>query len=105
MSLNVASLIALMVVGGFSIDYGTFVIHQKEHDLKTNTYLGVSLSALTAFCGAGALMFAKHPVLFTYGITMVCGVVAGYISAIFVVPAVYRRVIKKKALSEVFETA
>lgn len=90
MNLNVSSLIALMVVGGFSIDYGTFMIHQNEHDMKTNTYLGVTLSALTAFCGAGALVFAKHPVLFAYGASMVCGVLSGYLSAVFVVPAIYR---------------
>ena len=96
LNLNVASLIALMVVGGFSIDYGTFMIHQNEHDLKTNTYLGVTVSALTAFCGAGALLFAKHPVLFAYGTTMVCGVLAGYIPAVFVVPAIYRLAKQKK---------
>lgn len=95
LNLNVASLLALMVVGGFSIDYGTFMIHQHEHELKTNTALGVTLSALTAFCGAGALLFARHPVLFTYGSSMVCGVAAGYLSAIFVVPAVYRLTQKK----------
>ena len=105
LSLNVASLIALMVVGGFSIDYGTFMIHQNEHDLKTNTYLGVTLSALTAFCGAGALLFAKHPVLFAYGTTMVCGVAAGYVSAVFVVPAVCRLAKKKKILAVLFKAA
>ncbi len=90
LNLNVSSLVALMVVGGISIDYGLFMIYENLHQLKTNTLLAVTLSALTTILGAGALVFAKHPVLHTYGITLVCGVTAGYLSAIFTVPAVYR---------------
>lgn len=88
--LNVASIIALMVVGGFSIDYGTFMIHHITHQLKTNTYLAVTISALTIFFGAGSLMFARHPVLFSYGSTMVFGIGAGYAAALFAVPAFCR---------------
>lgn len=95
MGLNVASLVALLVVGGFSIDYGTFMIHQSLHELKTNTHLGVSLSALTAFCGSAALLLARHPVMFSYGTAMVCGILAGYLSAVFIVPSVCRLALSK----------
>lgn len=98
LSLNVASVIAILVVGGFSIDYGTFVIHQNEYHLKTNTHLAVTLSALTALFGAGALVFAKHPVLFSYGTSMVAGIVPGYASAVFVVPAFYRLLKRRESL-------
>jgi len=90
LNLNVASIIALMVVGGFSIDYGTFMIHQIEHNLTTNIYLAVTLSAFTIFLGSASLTFAKHPILFSYGSAMVFGIVAGYLSAICVVPAFCR---------------
>jgi len=96
--LNVSNIIALLVVGGFSIDYGTFMIHKIRHNLVTNTYLAVTMSALTIFLGAGALIFARHPVLFSYGSTMVLGIVAGYASAVFVVPA-FCRIGKQNSVS------
>ncbi|MCP4353043.1 MAG: hypothetical protein GY795_46930 [Desulfobacterales bacterium] len=49
---------------------------------------------LTTVMGAGALLFASHPVMFSIGVTLVSGVVAAYLSAVFCIPA-FQRVFKK----------
>ncbi len=89
-TLNAASIFALLVVGGLSIDYGIFMVYQCYKQLKSDTRMAVTLSALTTLFGAGTLVVTKHPVLFYYGITMVLGILSGYFSAVFVVPSLYR---------------
>jgi len=88
--LNAASMIALLVVGGLCIDSGIFMVNYCHHHLKTNTRRSVTLSTLTTIIGAGTLVFAKHPVLFSYGTTLAIGITAGYLTAMYVVPALYR---------------
>lgn len=87
---NAPAIIAAMVVVGLSIDYGIFMVYSAHHNLKTQTSLAVSLSAATTLIGAGALLFAKHPVLFSIGLILVVGVSAGCLTALFVTPSLYR---------------
>lgn len=88
--LNASSLVAVLAVGGYAIDYGLFMLYHERYGIKTDTFLGIALSALTSFFAAGALLFAQHPVLFSFGSSMVFGVLGGYLSAVYVVPAFYR---------------
>ncbi len=90
LSLNAPSLIAAMVVLGLCIDYGIFMVYTCSRNLKTGTRMAVSLSAITTLIGAGVLLFADHPVLFSIGATIVSGVLFGYISSIIVIPSFYR---------------
>ena len=90
LSLNAPSLIAAMVVLGLCIDYGIFMVYTCSHNLKTSTRMAVSLSAITTLIGAGVLLFANHPVLFSIGATIVSGVLFGYIASIIVIPSFYR---------------
>jgi uncharacterized protein len=85
--LNVANLIAGIVVLGLCIDYGIFVSYSFRHGLKTGTGTAVSLSAITTLIGAGVLLFADHPALFSIGLTLVSGILAGYVSALLAVPS------------------
>lgn len=88
--LNAIAIISAMVVAGLSIDYGIFVVCSYRADYDYGTKKAVTLSALTTIIGAGALLFAVHPVMFTIGIVLVSGVIAGYMSSIFVIPAFYQ---------------
>ena len=88
--LNAPSIIAVMVVVGLCIDYGIFMVYSLHYNLKTQTRTAITLSALTTVIGAGALLFAKHPMLFAIGVTLVTGVLAGYIASITLVPSMYR---------------
>ncbi len=90
LTLNIANLVAGIVVMGICIDYGIFMTYKSQHELKAGTIMAVSLSAATTFVGAGVLLFAEHPALFSIGITLVIGVLAGYLSSVFVIPAFQR---------------
>jgi len=90
LSLNAPSLIAAMVVLGLCIDYGIFMVYTCSRNLKAGTRMAVSLSAITTLIGAGVLLFANHPVLFSIGATIVSGVLSGYIASIIVIPSFYR---------------
>jgi predicted RND superfamily exporter protein len=59
--------------------------------------MAVTLSAVTTLIGAGALLFARHPILFAIGSTMTTGVLAGYVSSLLVVPPLYRSLVGKGA--------
>ncbi len=92
-SLNVATIVPYLVVMGLCVDYGIFITYGSRAKLKTGTVLAVSLSAFSTLIGAGVLLFAKHPVLLSTGMTMVIGVGSGYLSSIFVIPYLYRRML------------
>jgi predicted exporter len=88
--LNIANLIAGVVVVGMCFDYGVFILHSCMHELDDATGAVVTLNALVTLCGDGVLLFAHHPILFSLGLTLVTGVTAGYLVAVFVVPDVSR---------------
>ncbi len=87
LSLNIANMIAGIVAMGLCIDYGIFMTYGHEHEFRRNAVLSVSISALTTLIGAGVLVFAQHPALFSIGITLVTGVLAGYVSSVVVIPS------------------
>jgi len=58
----------------------------------------VAFAAVTTLIGAGSLLFARHPLLFSIGITLSTGVFSGYIASILVIPPLYRIWIKERLL-------
>jgi len=95
-SLTAPAIIAAMVVVGLCIDYGVFMLYGYHHELDTGTEKAVWVSALTTIVGAFSLLFARHPVLFSIGLTLTIGLTAGYLAAQFAVPALYRMWTGKK---------
>lgn len=93
---NAPAVIAAMVVVGLSIDYGIFMVYNICYKLKAQTPLAVTLSAVTTVIGSGALLFARHPVLFSIGQVLVIGVLTGYLTAFFVIPTLYRILLIRK---------
>jgi len=90
LSLNILSIVATLVVVGIVSDYGMFMAYYCEHKYETGTYAAVSLAAVSTIIGAGALLLARHPTLFSVGVTIVTGVLAGYLSSVWIVPPLYR---------------
>jgi preprotein translocase subunit SecF len=89
LSINVANMMAGIVVVGLCIDYGIFMAHgyvNGEQVLRPTRH-AVTLSACTTLMGAGVLIFARHPALFSIGLTLVVGVFSGYLAAWLGVPA------------------
>lgn len=97
-SLTAPAVIAAMVVVGLCIDYGVFMLYGYHHELDTGTEKAVWVSALTTIVGASSLLFARHPVLFSIGLTLTIGLAAGYLAAQFIVPALYRMWMVKREL-------
>ena len=85
--LNVVSILAAIVTSGVIVDYGIGMTYEYQYDLKIGTVIAVSLSAVTTIIGAGVLLLAKHPALFSTAVAMVICLLAGYLSSITVVPA------------------
>lgn len=96
LTLNAPTIIAIMVVTGLCIDYGIFMAYTCRYHFNTGTGISVFLSALTTLIGAGVLLFAGHPVLFSIGATLFSGVLAGYMVSIAAVPSMYRLWFKNK---------
>jgi predicted exporter len=84
--LNVINIVASIVSTGVIVDYGLGITYQYRHKLRTGTIIAVSLSAGTNIIGTGALLFAKHPALYSTGVAMFICIITGYLSAILVVP-------------------
>ena len=85
--LNVVNILAAIITSGVIVDYGIGMTYEYQYDLKIGTVIAVSLSAVTTIIGAGVLLFAKHPALFSTAVAMVICLLAGYLSSITVVPA------------------
>jgi uncharacterized protein len=90
LSLNIPSVIAAMVVVGIVSDYGMFMVYYCKYKYKTGTIAAITLAAVTTLIGAGVLLFAQHPVLFSIGVTLVTGVLSGYLSSLLIIPVAYR---------------
>ncbi|MCP4176366.1 MAG: hypothetical protein GY756_01205, partial [bacterium] len=86
--INAPIIIASLIAVGLSIDYGIFMVYHSIYNLKSGTKLATSLSALTTLIGALAVSFAKHPLLYNIGITLLIGVLTGYLVALFIIPAI-----------------
>ena len=84
--LNIINIVASIVSTGVIVDYGLGITYQYRHNLRTGTIIAVTLSAATNVIGTGALLFAKHPALFSTGVAMFICIVTGYLTAILVVP-------------------
>jgi len=96
-SLNMANLIAGISVFGLSLDYGFVMMHGYRHRLAAETQTSVHVSAITTVIGTAALLFARHPALFSIGFTLTIGILVGYAAAMWVVPALYALLVRKPA--------
>ncbi len=67
---NLFNLIALMLLLGIGLDMGIFLYEAADSD---QTWLAVSLSAVTSLLAFGLLAFSKTPVLYHFGIIVLPG--------------------------------
>ncbi len=95
-ALNAPAAIASLVVLGVTIDYGIFILYSYQHKLNIGTPKAVAVSAATAVFGAASLLFARHPMLYSIGVVLTLGLLAGFLASQFVVPALYRLWVKER---------
>jgi len=84
---NLFNIIATILVIGLSVDLGIFMVSRVSEGYDTNTGLAVLLGGLTSLVGMGALTLARHPALYSIGITVLLGMCGAIPSALLVIPA------------------
>jgi hypothetical protein len=89
-ALNVVNIVAAIISTGVIVDYGLGMTYENRQELRLGTPMAVTLSAVTNVIGAAALLFTKHPALFSTGVAMVICMVTGYLAAMLVVPPLCR---------------
>ncbi|HEY3278492.1 MAG TPA: MMPL family transporter [Syntrophorhabdaceae bacterium] len=87
---NLFNIIATILVIGLSVDLGIFMVSRISQGNDDNTNMAVLLGGLTSLVGMGALTLARHPALYSIGISVLLGMCGAIPSALFVVPAFYR---------------
>ena len=98
MKINAVALVACIVVTGLAIDYGIFVVSACDKNDKVfskDALKALTLSVLSTAIGAAALLWAGHPALRSVGLVISSGVLAGYLGAVFISPALYELICKK----------
>jgi hypothetical protein len=95
------TVIGLIMVFGFSLDYGIFVVSMYQRQEEQNSYseqsvwTSITLSALIKTLGFAPLLFAHHPALSHLGQSLFLGDIGTYIGAAWCTPWFFQR--KKKA--------
>jgi predicted exporter len=91
LSMSVITVIAAILVLALASDYGVFSVFGCDGREPTlgPSMASVHLSALTTLVGTVALLFAGHPALFLVGVSLTSGLLAGYVTAIVGIPAVW----------------
>jgi predicted exporter len=87
MPLNVVNIVAAIVTTGVIVDYGLGITYEYRYNLRIGTVVAVTLSAGANVIGSGALLFARHPALYSTGVAMVICMVSGYLSSVIVIPS------------------
>ncbi len=81
LSLGFVSFVGILMLLGFSVDYGIFIFSNENHS-DNETLTAISLAAWTNFFGFIPLCFAKHPVLLELGWTLTLGTLGAYLAAV-----------------------
>lgn len=97
---DLISILGLVMVFGFSIDYGVFATDVHRHDSSTtevqSVYTALSFAAVTNVLGFLPMIFAGHPVLFKLGCALFYGTVGTYLGTVYGVYPYYQRQFKSK---------
>ena len=90
LSMNVVTVVAAILVLALASDYGVFAVYawDNREPLLGQGMASVHLCALTNAAGTAAMIFAKHPGMYLAGISLTTGLVAGYSTALFVIPGI-----------------
>jgi hypothetical protein len=99
LEVSFVTIIALVMVFGFSIDYGIFAtdLHRNLGDQSSQgVWTGLTLAMVTTCAGFIPLLFCAHPILLGLGQTLFCGAIGTYIGAVWGIPGLYELYSKRK---------
>lgn len=93
-AINLVSCLFVIFVFGVGIDYSIFLmnsaldVYRGRGEHVTTTLGSVVICALTTMCSFGALAFARHPALYSLGVTGLVGMTSCLLTAVLVVPMI-----------------
>lgn len=88
---NIFNIAATILIIGLCVDYGIFMVCRITEGSDRTTNRSVLVSGLTTLAGLGALALAKHPSMYSIGITVLLGIGTGIPAALLVIPALCRK--------------
>lgn len=91
LSFNLFNVIAAILIIGLGVDYGIFMLSRCDGSGCQQSEHAVLVSALTTLAGFGSLVLAQHPAMHSIGVTVLFGISAAVLTALYVVPALYQR--------------
>lgn len=95
---NIINTLVAVFIAGLGIDYGIFFVQTwrlsanaaEAQDRLRHAGAGVLVAALTTLFGFGSLALARHPALYSVGVTAGIGVTSALLLTLFVVPTLLR---------------
>jgi len=86
------SLMGLLMVFGFSIDYGIFAVDSRARSAseQNGVWSALALCAVSTLAGFAPMAMGHHPVLQSLGHSLLWGSAGTYLGAFWGVPALYR---------------
>lgn len=91
LSFNLFNVIAAILIIGLGVDYGIFMLSRCDGSGCQQSEHAVLVSAFTTLAGFGSLVLAQHPAMHSIGVTVLFGISAAVLTALYVVPAFYQR--------------
>jgi 1-acyl-sn-glycerol-3-phosphate acyltransferase len=91
--INVMNCVFVIFVIGMGEDYSVFLATSKMDEWRGHpprihaTSASVLISAATTIFGFAVLIFARHPVLFSMGTTVLLGMISSFIATLVITPA------------------
>jgi uncharacterized protein len=96
--MSIVTIVAAILVLALGSDYGTFAAYawDNREPVLGQGMSSVLLSFLTTLAGVGAMLIARHPALWLVGVTLTSGLLAGYLTALIMIPGIeYLRELSK----------
>ncbi len=87
---NLFNIIAAILIIGLGVDYGIFIVASCRHGAACSSRRAVLVSALTTLAGFGSLVLADHPAMYSIGLSVLLGIAAAVVTALYVVPCCWR---------------
>jgi 1-acyl-sn-glycerol-3-phosphate acyltransferase len=91
--INVMNCVFVIFVIGMGEDYSVFLATSKMDEWRGHpprihaTSASVLISAATTIFGFAVLIFARHPVLFSMGTTVLLGMISAFVATLVITPA------------------
>ncbi len=93
--INIINSLVSVFIFGLVVDYCIFLVsgfslggkERERYLLRSGS--AITISALTTMFGLGALILARHPALFSLGVTALLGIAGGLMAVLLIIPASY----------------